>query len=390
MSHVSTSLGLKSTISSIMPDHVVAENPDLVEFLKAYVDYLELENKAGYYQNNLDMQRDVDHMDQALLPSIQAEIGAAVPGKFSADPKLLYKQLATYYKASGTPQSIDDFFNILYKDNVELYFPQDDILKPSDGKWNNLRADTIANPSSYSPIYTYTLTSGTTTISGNDDNGSLLKFDNALVFVNDVYRTDYKPVVTVDNVNNRLDYSLVFTSTLSATDVVKIRASGSYSTDDGFVSYKKFIQDSYLYQKFSYVLRTGQDADKWKNAFNRLIHPAGFKFFGEILLSLDSLGQSAPLSQHGYQIGGLPIPIIIPVVGMQPTFVKTRNGEFASLYIKEYSPTNQINKQGPEEWFENIKFNLSSPIGGFLGYTFEDTINNTIDVNMDSVIEISN
>jgi len=390
MAHVSDTLGLKTIISGIIPDHIAAENPDLVDFMKAYIDFLELENKAGFYQNTIELQRDIDHVEPEFLPLIHKEIATAVPGKFAADPNILYKDLANQYRSSGTPQSIDNFFNILYSDNVELYFPQDDILKPSDGKWNDLSADTIANPDNYAALYTYTLSSAGATISGNDDGGEKLKFDNVLVFVNNVHRTDYTPVTAVNSTTNTLDYSLIFTSDLSIGDVVTIRCSGSYSTDDGFLSYKKFIQDSYFYQKFSYVLRTGQNADKWKNAFNRLIHPAGFKFFGEILLYIEALSQSTPKNQHGYQSGGLPIPIIIPVVGMTPTFVKTRNSILASYYTKEFKPQVHSNNLGPEEWFENIKFSLTSGVGEFANYTFEDVINKTIDVNMDSVIEISN
>ena len=48
MGHVSDTLGLKTIISGIIPDHVIAENPDLVEFMQAYLDFLELENKAGF------------------------------------------------------------------------------------------------------------------------------------------------------------------------------------------------------------------------------------------------------------------------------------------------------------------------------------------------------
>jgi len=390
MAHVSDTLGLKTIISGIIPDHIIAENPDLVDFLKAYIDFLELENKAGFYQNTIELQRDVDHTGPEFLPQLHREIAVAVPGKFAADPTILYKDLAHQYRSSGTPQSIDNFFNILYSDNVELYFPQDDILKPSDGKWNDFRADTIAHPEEHSPLYTYTLTSALTTIAGNDDDGEKLKFDNVLVFVNNVYNTDYTPVTVVNSTTNTLDYSLVFNAELSIGDIVTIRRSGSYSTDDGFLSYKKYIQDSFFYQKFSYVLRTGQNADKWKNAFNRLIHPAGFKFFGEILLYIEALNQTTPKNQHGFQTGGLPIPIIIPAAGITPTFVKTRNSILASYYTKEYKPEFNSNKFGPTEWFENIKFNLTSGVGEFANYTFEDVINKNIDVNMDSVIEISN
>tara|TARA_B110000908_G_scaffold21081_1_gene23712 strand:+ start:1087 stop:2265 length:1179 start_codon:yes stop_codon:yes gene_type:complete len=392
MGHVSDTLGLKTIISGIIPDHVIAENPDLVEFMQAYLDFLELENKAGFYQNTIDLQRDVDHLQPEFLPLIHTEIAAAVPGKFRADPAILYKDLSNQYRSSGTPQSITNFFNILYGDSVELYFPWDDVLIPSDGKWNDFKEATIAAPTEEATVlYTYTVATASDIVSGNDDAGNKLEFDNVLVFVNDIYRTDYEPITVINNTTNTLDYSLKFAAPLSVNDVVKTRRIGSYSTDDGFLSHKKFIQNSYLYQKFSYVLKTGQNADKWKNAFNRLIHPAGFKFFGEILLYIEALQQNTPKVQPGYQFGGLPIPIIIPVISFASRFVKAMPvGTLASYYTKSFKPQLSTEIFGPEEWFDNIKFDLSAKVGGFLDYTFEDVINKSIDVNMDCVVEISN
>ncbi len=57
-----------------------------------------------------------------------------------------------------------------------------------------------------------------------------------------------------------------------------------YLDNKGFLSNKSKIQDSLFYQKFSYLVRTGKNLSDWSAAFERLVHPAGFVFFGEILL----------------------------------------------------------------------------------------------------------
>ena len=51
---------VKSIIDSVISDHIRYEYPKLVEFAKAYFDFLEQSNKAGFYQNNLPQQRDVE------------------------------------------------------------------------------------------------------------------------------------------------------------------------------------------------------------------------------------------------------------------------------------------------------------------------------------------
>jgi len=45
------------------------------------------------------------------------------------------------------------------------------------------------------------------------------------------------------------------------------------------------VQDSYLYQMFSYNIKSPISIDQWKKVINDTIHPAGFKIFGEIGVS---------------------------------------------------------------------------------------------------------
>ena len=76
---------------------------------------------------------------------------------------------------------------------------------------------------------------------------------------------------------------------------------GTYNEPRGFVSDIIKLQDSYFYQKFSYVIRTGNNFDTWSDTFNKLVHPAGMIFFGEVLILLQLLdGESVmPLLQPG-------------------------------------------------------------------------------------------
>jgi hypothetical protein len=61
-------------------------------------------------------------------------------------------------------------------------------------------------------------------------------------------------------------------------------AQNRYLDHKGWLSDKIKLQDSYYYQKFSYNIKTGKNLADWRYAFDRLIHPAGFIFFGEVLI----------------------------------------------------------------------------------------------------------
>ena len=72
----------------------------------------------------------------------------------------------------------------------------------------------------------------------------------------------------------------------------------------GFLSEKKIkIHDSYRYQKYSYLIKTGKNLTDWEYTFNRLVHPAGFIFFGEILILIEMVRNARLSHQRFLQTG---------------------------------------------------------------------------------------
>jgi hypothetical protein len=66
----------------------------------------------------------------------------------------------------------------------------------------------------------------------------------------------------------------------------------SYKQDsNGFLSSNKKIQDSNFWQDFSYEIQTQIEGTKWKESYNRLVHPAGLKFFIKLLLESSVTGR---------------------------------------------------------------------------------------------------
>jgi hypothetical protein len=59
---------------------------------------------------------------------------------------------------------------------------------------------------------------------------------------------------------------------------------GNWTNDDGKISYK-FLQDSFFYQDFSYVIKSGLAFVDYVDLVKKIIHPAGLQVFGEILLT---------------------------------------------------------------------------------------------------------
>jgi hypothetical protein len=59
-------------------------------------------------------------------------------------------------------------------------------------------------------------------------------------------------------------------------------AEGLYKGVSGFLSDVTKLQDNYYYQPYSYVIRSQQPFNVWKNIYTKSNHPAGFKVFAEL------------------------------------------------------------------------------------------------------------
>ena len=376
MAHGLGKYNISSYIDELVPDHVESSYPDLVNFLKTYALYLERQNKSGFYLNSLDIQRDIDHVEDNLLTELQNEIGIAVPRDFATDPRAFYKRLVEFYKSRGTPESITSFFRMIYDDEVETYFPFVDILNPSDGNWTDQAAQIQADRTAFTPANTITISGTPTVVSGNNDDNNPIFLDDHVVFVNNSYKTpgtDYTEEVYSDTTTK---YRLTFTSALSNGDVVRTYPKGLFTNADGFLSDKKFLQDSYYYQQFSYVLRTGKNVADWKNAFTRLVHPAGFKFFGEIAILVKLLTSTNDQAQYGWLETAGEINFNIGAFQVGPASFNSHILEKSYTHFDNGS--SELTKIGMQNHWDNKKFDYLGPNSDLAHWTLEDSINNNI------------
>jgi hypothetical protein len=63
--------------------------------------------------------------------------------------------------------------------------------------------------------------------------------------------------------------------------------SGFYRNNNGKLSSNKRLYDSNYYQDYSYSLQSEISLIEYKELYKKLVHPAGFKMFGDILISRD-------------------------------------------------------------------------------------------------------
>jgi hypothetical protein len=124
-----------SLVSSQLPDFVRSDNPKFVLFLEKYYEWLEKSNNVIFETNTLYDSKDLDIADEYYLNEIVKEILPYFPKEILLDKSKFIKQVGEFYRSKGTPESLKFLFRILYNEEIEVYFPKEQVLKLSDGKW---------------------------------------------------------------------------------------------------------------------------------------------------------------------------------------------------------------------------------------------------------------
>jgi hypothetical protein len=131
-----------------LPDFVRGEYPTFVTFLEKYYEWLEQSGNAIKSAEQLKDAQDVDLATDFYINEIQKEFLPYFPQSLTLDKRKFLKLISQFYSAKGTPNSLKFLFRALYNEEIDIYYPKDDILIASDGKWVlplALRLDTSDN-----------------------------------------------------------------------------------------------------------------------------------------------------------------------------------------------------------------------------------------------------
>lgn len=118
-----------------LPDFVRSEHPKFVTFLKKYYEWLEQSDQINYEIERLKESIDLDTANSFYLNLLKRDLLPYFPEDVLADKTLFLKLINNFYKSNGTPDSVKFLFKALYNDDIDIYYPKEDILRASDGKW---------------------------------------------------------------------------------------------------------------------------------------------------------------------------------------------------------------------------------------------------------------
>jgi hypothetical protein len=133
-----------TVVEKQLPDFIRSEHPKFVTFLKKYYEWLEsstaftgidVTSGANYALSGLKDSIDIDDANSDYLDLLKRDLLPYFPENIVTDKRLFLKLISHFYKSNGTPDSVKFLFRALYNENIDIYYPKEDILKSSDGKW---------------------------------------------------------------------------------------------------------------------------------------------------------------------------------------------------------------------------------------------------------------
>jgi hypothetical protein len=124
---------ISSLVEEQFPSFYKEEGEMFVAFIKAYFEWLEQENNIAEQSRNLMSYRDIDSTLIKFVENFQYKYLQGVPRQYTGDRRLLQKHIKEIYSSKGTSRGLELLFRLLFNEDINVYFPGDDVIKPSDG-----------------------------------------------------------------------------------------------------------------------------------------------------------------------------------------------------------------------------------------------------------------
>jgi len=275
-------------IDRFLPSHLVEEYPYLRDFMYGYLQFLERDNGPYDIIAKLLVDENISNSVALYLDSFQQKYTPFMPKVNVADIELIVQQIRAFYNKKGTEDSFRWLFRAYYGQEIDFYYPRNDILRASDGDW-------------YAPIKLVLV----------DQNGTLIADKTKYVGTTFVGKTsgDRSKVEKIEvGIDATTGTSITYATVIGSygllqqgeqivcleypTDQIFIRdaansiieVGGKWRNTNGHISSNKMIQDNYYYQDLSYEITVGISPDTFLLLANNAIHPAGRKLFAKVYI----------------------------------------------------------------------------------------------------------
>lgn len=271
-------------LSAQIPDYVQEFYPLFVVFVTKYFEWLEQPGNPQEIIQNIQLNTDIDTTASSLATKFMSIYAPSFPQVSALDRTILVKNFREFYRSKGSEESFRYFFRAFFNDEITVKLPGDQLFAPSDAEWyveKKLRVQAVTGDPKLLAGVEITGTSSNATAIVEEAINSYGAWD--LRLENRSLAGTFNSSETITGV-----YYDHAANTSSQITVVNLQAlqtlPGRQRGGASLLSADRVLQDSIYWQKFSYVVRTRINLDRWQDAILEQLHPTGRNIFGEILL----------------------------------------------------------------------------------------------------------
>lgn len=128
-----TGIVTKHLVEKQIPYHVRESNPLFTKFLEYYYEFQQVSKIPDIIQE-IKKYNDIDEVEEQFLLEFFEEF-RKLPTAIVADRRLVAKHVYDLYKAKGSEEALRLLFRIVYGEEIDVYYPETDVLRASDGRW---------------------------------------------------------------------------------------------------------------------------------------------------------------------------------------------------------------------------------------------------------------
>lgn len=121
----------QSSVSSVLPEHYLADYPNLITFLDKYYQFMDSDSTYNFAAAIHDMyqSRDIEDTSLDFIDNILNEIGQGILNQnFFLKPRFATRLLSDFYRVKGSLYSAEGFFRAFYQSEIEISYPKRDIF----------------------------------------------------------------------------------------------------------------------------------------------------------------------------------------------------------------------------------------------------------------------
>ena len=202
---------LKDWVRNQIPNFMrEGDHEKFIAFLQAYYDFLEEKGQAHDTLFNFNNLNDVDETLDDFVEDLAKSLAFSIPPRFYQNKKDALKHVKEIHSIKGTPNSYKLLFRFMFDEIVDLYYPEEDILRASGQMWNHRKAVVYQR---FAPLNTENVLTLT-------DNASFIVDNTSLV---DSARNLYLAEINPQSIEGTIDGELITTSgRVDSTDWAKM------------------------------------------------------------------------------------------------------------------------------------------------------------------------